>query len=147
MESKTLLPLALLYAADDQQVEGRTRIQKLVFLTQERLGTGESDPFTFIPYDYGPFSTDLLNQLERLEARSFIRIDEERTYGGSKRFTYRLTDAGADYVDRQSFDETDSRVVRTASEVVEEFNDVMLFELLDYVYDRHPKYKERSVLY
>lgn len=146
MEHKDLLPLALLYAADGQQVNGRTRLQKLAFLTQERL-EGVDGPFKFIPYDYGPFSKGLLDRLERLETRGHVEIDEELTYGGSKRYTYRLTDDGADQIERPSFDSIERRILEEARAVVAEFDDVMLFELLDHVYDRHPKYKERSVLY
>jgi len=63
-----------MYAGDGEPIEGRTRLQKLVFLMQKRLEEAGEDPlqsddYEFIPYDYGPFSKELYDDLDETIAR------------------------------------------------------------------------------
>ena len=51
-------------------------IQKLVFMFQEQASQlfPEKKPFNFVPYDYGPFCTDVYNVLRRLAENGKVAI-------------------------------------------------------------------------
>jgi uncharacterized protein YwgA len=152
MNVRKLLPLSLLYEADNHQIQGRTRMQKLVFLTQQRLTDedGNLEPYRYIAYDYGPFSKDLLDALEEYDENGFIDRRTERTWDGSKKYIYQLTAEGKQSFEknlRESEDADEIEQIRaTTSEVIDEFNKMSVSKLLDYVYDEYPSYAENSVL-
>jgi uncharacterized protein YwgA len=82
------LILLLLYAPGKtgeyaEKIEGRTRLQKMVFLfekevypkfKQNKLITEEDLP-RFIPYDYGPFSKQVYDDLEFLIGLGFVETE------------------------------------------------------------------------
>jgi uncharacterized protein YwgA len=150
MNVKRLLPLSLLYEADGHQVQGRTRIQKLVFLTQQRLNDDDLRPYRYIAYDYGPFSKDLLDSLEEYDEKGLIERRVERTWDESEKYIYELTGEGKKNFKenlRESEDCEEIEQIRSVSrEVIGEFNKMSISKLLDYVYDEYPTYAEESVL-
>lgn len=150
MNVKRLLPLSLLYEADNHQVQGRTRMQKLVFLTQQRLGDEDLQPYRYIAYDYGPFSKDLLDALETYEEQGLVVRRTERTWDGSKKYIYQLTVEGKRNFEQNLQESPDrgemERVQETSGKVIDEFNKMSVSKLLDYVYDEYPGYAENSVL-
>ncbi len=154
MNAKRVLPLALLYAAEDYRIRGRTRFQKLAFLAEQRLEEEGIGAYDFVPYDYGPFTEDLYEELEYLEGQRLVNESRTRTYGGDERYDYKLTEKG-----RRTFEqnlpedpasETEQRlqtIVEVANDIVSEYNDVPISNLIDYVYSEYPEYAENSVLY
>lgn len=133
----------LLEAAEDDRIEGRTRFQKLVFLTQKR--TGDDDLYNFFRYDYGPFSKKLLTELEVLADDGFIEIARETTLGGSTRYDYSLTDEGRKVVEGMPEDDRISEIHEAAQEVTSEYSGTSLRALLQTIYEKFPQYKESSV--
>lgn len=90
MNKRDLL-LACMAAAGAHAYEP-VQIQKLVFLFQERVAAlFPAKPFTFKPYDYGPFDPDIYSCLEALAAEGNLEI--LGTPFSRPRF-YRLTEAG-----------------------------------------------------
>lgn len=152
MNVKKLLPLSLLYEADNHQVQGRTRMQKLVFLTEQRLNgeNGDLGPYRYIAYDYGPFSKDLLDALEEYDEKGLIDRRTEQTWDGSKKYIYQLTAEGKQNLEKNLRESEDAEKIEeiraTTSEVIAEFNKMSVSKLLDYVYDEYPAYAENSVL-
>jgi len=160
MNAKRVLPLALLHAADGN-IEGKTRLQKLAFLAEKRLEEKDISAYDFVPYDYGPFSKDLLDEVEELEERGLVNIKESRTYGGDLRYDYQLTHRGWESCDRNfpPEDGDDRKTVGQKSEeeqrletlydialdVVDEYNDYPISNLIDLVYDKYPRYAANSV--
>lgn len=151
LKLRQTVPLAILRAMNGQ-VKGRTRMMKLVFLVEDRLVNEDVDlnetvDMEFYPYDYGPFSKVLLEDLEKLDDESVINISQSRTFK-SNRYDYEFTDGGEsafnDLVDENESVET---VVDTAEDVVEEFGSFRIRDLLDYIYEEYPQYQEDSVYY
>lgn len=140
-----LLPLAILRAAPDETVEGITRFQKLVFLAQnEHEG---ATPYDFEPADYGPFSRELYDDLDLLDARGFVDCRVEETKLGNEKQVYELTDKGRRAVERareegEGFPIDDDGITETLSE----YGDMSLWELLEYVYDEYPSLARNSEL-
>jgi|AntRauTorckE6833_2_1112554.scaffolds.fasta_scaffold62894_2 uncharacterized protein YwgA len=153
MNVSNALALALLYHAGGK-VNGKTRIQKLAFLATEQLKEDEIHPYDFVPYDYGPYAKSLFSSLETLEEYGFVEERTRRTYGGNTRTDYRLTaDGERIYEDNLPDDpETDGErrletIDEVAQDVVSEYNEMPLSNLLELVYDKYPEYAEESVLY
>jgi len=85
------LVLALLYS-QNHEIKGRTRLEKMMYLAKE---TGNADfSYHFVPYHFGPYSADLMNDVKTLKrfgqiSEKSIPLDEERTI-----YSYSLTDEG-----------------------------------------------------
>jgi len=154
MQAKKVLPLALLYTADGR-IKGRTRFQKLAFLADQELDTKGIDPYEFIPYDYGPFDSSLYDELEWLENQGLVSVAKSQTYGGDTRYDYRLTKKGWKSFERnlpeaEPADRSEQHlqtIYEVAKEIVDEYNDVPLSNLIDYIYTEYPRYAQNSVLY
>lgn len=145
MSKAKLLPLALLYAADDQVVDGITRLQKLVFLAQEESEI-ESE-YEFYAYDYGPYSKELYDALDTLEDRELIEKEVESTRSGNEKYIYSLTDKGRTLViDYLDFSDDRDSVLTVADTITEEYNDMPIQRLLQYVYKEYPDSTERTKL-
>jgi len=67
---KRLIPLALARVGDENPIEGRTRLQKMVFVIQQELSQTEDyseDRFyEYFAYDYGPFSKELAEDIDEM---------------------------------------------------------------------------------
>jgi uncharacterized protein YwgA len=158
MRADRVLTLALLYTAGGE-IEGRTRFQKLAFLADQQLEDFDIDPYEFIPYDYGPFDSDLYDNLEWLESEGLVESSESRTFGGDKRYDYRLTKKGkvgfeqnvptSDNKTLGDLSESQQKlkkIYEVANDVVEEYNEIPISNLLRRIYDEYPRYAENSVL-
>ncbi|AKH98685.1 transcriptional regulator padr-like family protein (plasmid) [Halanaeroarchaeum sulfurireducens] len=146
-----MLPLALLYAHEEHQIDGRTRFQKLIFLMQME-GNLENltptDTYRFEPYDYGPFSSRLYDDLDAHIERGLIddskeKLDEEDDI---VKYKYQLKPEGRDFVGEKISDGDIERIVQEAERIVREYGDIRLPDLIDIVYSKYPDYAENSVL-
>ena len=148
---RKFLPLALMYVDDQEPVEGRTRLQKMVFLLQKELEkrdelTTTGVKYEFVPYDYGPFSKDLYDDLDRMIEQRFVEDTEERLASGKVKYVYEIDAGGEDLVESQSKELAEAAdIVDLAREIKNQYNDVLLSELIEYVYSEYPDYAERSV--
>jgi uncharacterized protein YwgA len=147
---RKLLPLALMYAGDGEPIEGRTRLQKLVFLMQKRLEEAGEDPlqsddYEFVPYDYGPFSKELYDDLDETIARGMVEGREEDLGEDKVKYDYEIQDQGKQWVGDQLSKEEAQRILGLAEEIKDEYGDVNLSDLIDEVYSRYPKYAENSI--
>jgi uncharacterized protein YwgA len=149
MEAKKVLPLSLLYEADRNRIHGRTRLQKLVFLAQKRMEREGVQPYEYIAYDYGPFSKELLDALEKYERKALIKIEVTQTYDGTDKYIYSLTPKGVKKFKANLDEGPDSEVLETirqvSSEVIRHFNKMPISELIEYVYDNYPGYAKNSI--
>lgn len=147
---RKLLPLALMYAGDGEPIEGRTRLQKLVFLMQKRLEEAGEDPlqsddYEFVPYDYGPFSKELYDDLDATIARGMVEGREEDLGEDKVKYDYEIQDQGKQWVGDQLSKEEAQRILELAEEIKDEYGEVNLSDLIDEVYSRYPKYAENSI--
>ena len=157
MLRRQLLPLALMYAQNEEQIEGRTRLQKMIFLLQKKFeeedgGLPISDKYSFTPYDYGPFSQPLYADLDELrredsDAEKFV-VERSDTFDqGKVKYQYELTPTGISFVEDELADDAKfQEILRKAEEIKEEFNHLSLSQVIERVYSEYPEYAENSVL-
>jgi hypothetical protein len=89
--TKRKMLLACLAAAKGDTYEP-VQIQKLVFLFQEKApDLFKKKPFTFFPYNYGPFDQTIYAELDQMSGEGLVRI-WPGTYGTSR--SYDLTADG-----------------------------------------------------
>jgi uncharacterized protein YwgA len=148
---RKLLPLALMYVNDGEPIEGRTRLQKMVFLMQKELEQRDQSgaiglEYDFIPYDYGPFSKKLYDDLDAMIEQEFVEDAEEPLQSGKVKYIYEIEDDGEDLVDSEKKTWSNAiAIFQLAQEVKEEYNFMLLSELIEYVYSEYPEYAEKSV--
>jgi hypothetical protein len=169
--------LLLLYAPQNgeknAQISGITRLDKLMFIlskTEEFEYLFEGD-YIFIPYNFGPFATELLDDLEALIAEDVIErvksdeqydssstrdaevIDEETGELPDKEISwnmysydlYNLTSKGMLIASKLWDCTTDNQRERISS-VKRIFNSMSLTSLLRYVYKNFPDYAGHSLI-
>jgi len=144
-----VIPLALLYESEDHEIQGRTRFQKMAFLMNDLAEERGIDPYEFLEYDYGPFTKELYEDLERLEELGVVEESTQRVYR-SQRHDYRLTESGVHRTKQLKANANNEDVdflFDAAEEIVNAHGGKSIKEVLDYVYDENPEYKERSVLF
>lgn len=140
-----LLPLALLEANDEEPVEGITRFMKLVFLAQEEEELGQE----FYEYEagqYGPYSKELYDDLDKLEARRFVEKVPEPTRAEKDKQVYKLAPKGKNALEGARESDDLSELAEAVNHIKGEYNAMGLWELLEYVYGEYPEMAANSVL-
>jgi hypothetical protein len=137
--------LALLYVDGQKPVRGTVRIMKELFLFRKSTTLDKKahigEFYKFVPYDYGPCSFELYDDLDVLRTRGHI-VALERP---NKRYrVYLITDEGA-YRAYRFLKGHHSSVTKALNEVKKEVNDLPLYDLLSYVYEKYPKYAKKTV--
>ena len=93
--------LILLKKASEKSLKlGRTKIQKIIFLLQKKLGDKLGYKFIFTPYHYGPFSFTLAETLEELKDYKWVNVNEENPFEGYTEFNYTLNRNGNHIADK-----------------------------------------------
>ena len=126
----------------EKGIEGKTRLQKLVFLVQESLKKkGIELGFNFEPASYGPYSPALAETVDMLCEKGFIN---EKTIGTTKVLhIFTLQNSG-----KAVLDEFQAQIPQNVKESVEEvlgkFGKTSLKELLDFVHEQYPEYVKKQ---
>ena len=152
-----------------ESIVGRTRIMKMVFLFEKEIRKkfneeiiSESDLPDFKPYDYGPFSATVYEDLEFLVNMGFIEVKssgtEEMLQDEIEEYEYWQTLSHDEYrvfVEQFSLDDLGKRYVqskielsksqwKTLAEFKKRCTITTLSSLLKYIYSRYPRYTKKS---
>jgi uncharacterized protein YwgA len=133
MFEETVLPLAL--AEKMGRIRGKTRIQKLLFITRDRCKSrGITFPeLNYQPYLYGPFSSKLAGAVDTLVSSQYVSQHTEPTPSGNTVNIYAPTQEGRDFLARaQAAGLIDKGLVAVIGEVAKEYGDWPLADLIDY---------------
>lgn len=148
---KRFIPLALAHARDKGRIDGRTRLQKMVFVVQQELKEAgelsEDQLYEFFPYDYGPFSKELAEDIDDMLDEGLLDEDPE-VYNdeGDVKYYYELESDGEALVEQEIADKDLENVIEKSRNVKKLFNEDMdLPEVIDEVYSEYPDYAEESV--
>ncbi len=117
------------------------KIQKGMFLMAMEGGLPEEERYTFSPYLYGPMSSAIYSDVERLEADGLIEGEPVPGYTWKR---YKATPAGID-VARHLLEDADGDAARKLYEIKQLVAAQSFPTLLRDVYVRYPEYATRSV--
>lgn len=114
-------------------VEGRTRLQKLVFLLQKQFLKQEY--FQYAPYLHGPYSRDLSETTAALTQMNLIEEVAPSENSGS--YTYKLTQTGNNIVVSAPLLAKIDVAIDKLEGLIEDLKTTS--DLISYVYDKYPK--------
>lgn len=145
--NKKLLPLAILELSSGDSIEGITRFQKLVFLAQrEELG---EEFYNFIPGSYGPFSKPLYDDIDKLVEKRFIQEETKPSArpGNQDKQVYTLGPKGHRALMQAEESGGTPFSIGQLEDLVSEYEQIALWDLLEYVYSEYPEMAENSNLH
>lgn len=182
LTNKHLL-LALLYSNGitqeiNESIVGRTRIVKMIFLFDKEIKKKflKDGVFVdiilpdFIPYNYGPFSKDIYNDLEFFINNDFVKnkflqveppeVENEETEAWLNDFLFEdekevfsyssneeeffLTQKGIDWVEEKLFKKLSETQKNLLREFKKRINSTSLQNILRYTYLQYPDYTTKS---
>lgn len=134
----------LLFLALDGAPEGLDpiRLQKGMFLFAQDQVSHEDERYRFVPYNYGPMSTQIYKDLERLESEGHI---EAISVEGQSWARYVATEKGLIQARDLLRQEQSEEVARHLHAIKQEVVSKTFSALLDDVYDRYPAYAAKSI--
>jgi uncharacterized protein YwgA len=109
-------------------IEGRTRLQKMIFIGQEELGLPKL--FDFRKHYYGPYSSDISDTIQTLILQGDI-IEEVEDNGQYIQYSYRLSKPDKTQV--QGFDEISDDQIK----MLKKLSNTPLSLILAYVYQQY----------
>lgn len=95
LDTETKTGLLLLLLDHFKEVKGRTRIQKMLYLTNQ-IGWNAIKDYHF--YQYGPYSDWLKRELDMLVQRGLIEESQENTSDEKTLYGYKITQDGSKYL-------------------------------------------------
>lgn len=117
------------------------QIQKLLFLIDKNIGDQIGGPFfQFLPYDYGPFDSDIYSVLNQLTEIGLL--DSIETNRGWKR--YRLTPNGI-VTGQKALSTLDKKFQEYVSTLSKFVSDLTFSQLVSAIYKAYPEMKVNSV--
>ncbi|HXG73355.1 MAG TPA: hypothetical protein VNK44_00860 [Candidatus Nitrosotenuis sp.] len=134
-----LIPLHIVSLAGDS-FRGKTRLQKIVFLTQKN--SKDAFDFQFEPAPLGPLSHKLNHYLERMIKMDLLSETISTTPSGNDVIIYSLTKSGKNLLDfglKSGY--VDPEIQSSIASVSSTYGKMAYVELLDYVHDEYPAYK------
>jgi uncharacterized protein YwgA len=140
-----LLPLLLAYADEEAPIEGRTRLQKMVFrVQQEHPGLIDAGGFPFQPYDYGPYSPELAETISDLiEAGALSETKRTLEDGERVKYEYELEANGRERVE-EALEDGERTLVLRIEHVKQQYNQMALPDVLNEIYSEYPAYSTES---
>jgi uncharacterized protein YwgA len=123
-----------------KKIEGRTRLQKLVFLLDNKNTFG----FDFMKSNYGPFSGRLSDLLDNMKRDGWIK--EEATFENEKKkYIYEITDAGIkEFVNLDKIikdSDVKEKITQWTSNIKNKgFVDMALVDFLKFIYESYPDF-------
>lgn len=135
---EALIPLHII-SLSGKNLRGKTRLHKLVFLSQLRAKNKFDFEFSSAPM--GPLSSNLNQTLDRFKKLNLLEEESELTFSGNEVICYSLTPDGRSLLNFGLSKYLDSKIIKTNEEVVKEFGDMPYLDLLDYVHSKYPEYQ------
>jgi hypothetical protein len=118
------------------------QIQKLLFLLDKKLPSYLDGPhFSFVPYDYGPFSIEIYQLMDEFDSSGEVNILPSVTAGIKK---FRLTSAGQQ-AGEKLLENLDPKISEYMGKLSEFVRSLSFAELVSTIYNEYPEMKKNSV--
>jgi len=108
---------------------------KLLFLVRRETAVGDAIPFyDFVPYQYGPFSFVLYNDLRRLGKAGLVRETKD------------TVELAPESESQEAFLALKKTVRDAVTGILSQYGELSSEKVMEYVYDRYPWFASRSKL-
>ncbi|MCK4797418.1 MAG: hypothetical protein KAT05_08555 [Spirochaetes bacterium] len=124
--------------SDQPTINGFLMFTKQFFVFVKEINKFLDEYFNFIPYDYGPYSFVLKNDIDNISKKGFIEI---KKYEDRQDFI--LTESGIKK-SRILFDRVDEKTKESLQNLRREATELGYRGVLRYVYSRYPEYTTAS---
>lgn len=118
------------------------RLQKGMFLDAEEGGAGDGEKYAFIPYNYGPMSTQVYSDLKDLVAEGLVKAEPVKGQSWSR---YVPTDKGLAQGRELLSQEASDAIAQHLYRIKKDVASKTFKALLEDVYEKYPAYAEKSV--
>ena len=109
--------IALTLAANDNQISGRTVIQKVIYFNKVKIPEIHVTPY--VAYYYGPFNREIALGLEKMVVMGYIQ--ERKIHGYHDGYQYQITDAAMPMVEKLK--KTSRSAFQKIKSIVDQCND------------------------
>ncbi len=132
----------LAIAAGEGEPLSPVQLQKSLFLLGKRIPNAVGDDFyTFTPYDYGPFSTQIYHDAAALAQQGLVRPVE---VAGQRWVQYAITPKGASAA-AEVEKAAPARAAAYLRQIIAWAMERSFAEIVRAIYKLYPEYRERSV--
>jgi len=138
--------LLMLYTDNGSPIVGRLRLEKMIFLldqTVRRKRLHIADKlYDFRPYQYGPFSEEVYDDMELLKDLGLAHIKEKQ---GEQ--VFEITDKGKVLVERMLKERAiPSSLFSEVEDIKRRWNRTDLRSLIEYIYKNFKEYTQKSLI-
>lgn len=144
MDITSLRPIILLYTDGSSGVEGATRFQKLVFLSQKEANLSEK--YEYEEDMFGPYSRELESDIDVFIEKGLINKYEVYNEVGNPKHIFSLTNSGIRVAKRLLNEDQYDAVFKEINKIKSKYNNEKIGDLLRYVYGKYPEYTTESTL-
>ena len=138
-----MVPLEIISLADE--IRGKVRLQKLVFLSQ--ISLGEKYDYKFEPAPLGPLSDHVNYILRRMTELGVIEEKIKSTHSGNDVYCYNITDRGEKFLESAKHNEVlNQKEIKTINSVYQKYGKMSYVKLLDFVHSEYPEYHLKEVM-
>jgi uncharacterized protein len=118
------------------------RVQKGMFLLAEEGDIPEAERYHFNPYNWGPYSREVRNDLDRLVADGYVQARDVPGYSWKR---YALTAAGIDYARNVLHEDVDPQQAHRVAAIKRRVSGASFNTLLEDVYTAYPEMAVNSL--
>jgi uncharacterized protein YwgA len=141
MARRDWLILLLGFKGADGPALDPVRVQKGMFLFAQESGAGEAERYSFEPYNYGPYSFELRDDLRHLVAEGLAEAQPVPGYTWNK---YKLTAAGMERAQAVR-DGSQRELAKKVFQIKQRITGKSFNALLRDVYDDYPEFASNSI--
>lgn len=140
--------LLLLDSMSNKVIDGRTRLEKLVFVAQKKLIEEmkwriTTQTYNFRAFNYGPFSEEVLDDIASLELLKLVKVEG----GETSSQTYHITEKGVEIVKKiTSENRVSALFINEIRKIANGLGKMPLNKLIELVYKEYPDYTTKSLI-
>ncbi len=143
---RSVYVLLLLYANDGATIEGKLRLEKMVFLLDQTIRSKRlhiaDKLYDFRAYSFGPFSEEVYDDIELLKDLNLVNIS-----GTEENPTYQITDKGKKIVEKMIQQEViPPSLLNEIENIKRKWNRADLYSLLKYIYRNYREFTQKSLI-
>ena len=125
----------------NEPIEGSIKLMKEAFLLKMELGKMESGnqlQYHFVPYDFGPCSFEIYEELNSLIKGGIIKEDKHKTFS-----IYSIADSYEEVIPKL-IGSLEPEVKAAVMRIKRNFNGLSYYGLITHVYEKYPSYIKAS---